>query len=207
MPLIGLTGGIASGKSTVARLFAQLGARVLSADDMSREVTSAGSPVVWQIARELGSQYVDANGILDRHLLAERVFSDAAARATLEHITHPAILAQLRARIGAIEQDEPGAIVVVEAPLLFEAGMDDWFDAIVVVACDPGTQIARMCTRDGLSRSEAQQRVDAQMPLAERVARATHIIRNDGSPAELEGVVRHLWRELTGDMPAPGKTP
>ncbi|HSV74309.1 MAG TPA: dephospho-CoA kinase [Chthonomonadales bacterium] len=197
---IGLTGGVATGKSAVADVWASLGARVLSADEAAREVTAPRSPELRGIAALFGEGVLREDGSLNRAVLAERVFGDPVARRELEQITHPRILALLRERMERALAEDPVAVVVVEAPLLYEAGMAGWFDTVVVVAAGRETQVARLWARDALERTRAEQRVDAQMPLGEKVARADHVVWNDGSREALERAANDLWELLTGAL-------
>src|SRR5436190_4311319 len=133
MPVIGITGGIATGKSTVAKMFAELGATVFSADEAARAVTSPASPALQEIARTFGPEFIQADGSLDRSALGYHVFHDPAARQKLEAITHPRIRELLRQHIDGALSAKPDAVVAVEVPLLYEGDMQDWFDAVVVV--------------------------------------------------------------------------
>jgi dephospho-CoA kinase len=186
MPVIGLTGGIATGKSAVARLLRERGAEVLSADEAARDVVRPGSPVLARIVEAFGPGVLLPDGSLDRAALGRVVFADEDARLRLEAITHPAILALLRQRIDAIMAERPEAWVVVETPLLYEAGMEDWFDRVVVVTAPEHLQVARLRERDGYSEEEARRRIAAQMPLAEKAARADVVLSNDRDLAWLE---------------------
>jgi len=192
MPTIGITGGVATGKSAVAALFHRKGAVVFSADEAARDVLAPGSPALQQVVETFGPDYLLPDGRLDRARLGARVFSDPAARRALEAITHPRILALLRAQIEATRQQDPDALIIVEAPLLYEAGMAGWFDRIVVVAASEPTQIERLRARDGLTEEEARRRIAAQMPLAEKIARADDVIWNEGALADLESPVEAI---------------
>lgn len=194
MRLIGLTGGVATGKSEVARLFAQHGAVVLSADAVAREATAAGSPLLEAIARDLGPQYIH-DGRLDRAALAERVFSDSEARRRLEAIVHPVVLERLQAAIRDLRNRSPQPeVVVIEVPLLYEVGIQAWFDEVVVVTAPLAEQVRRIRARDGLTEEAALARIRAQMPLEEKAARADHVIINDRTKEELALAVNRIWR-------------
>ena len=197
MPVIGVTGGIGTGKSTVTRILGELGAVTFSADDAARETLRPGSEALAEVAAAFGPELIEPDGSLNRARLAGIVFADPAARQTLEKITHPRILALLRRRIDETLRVRPAdTIIAVEVPLLFEAGMEDWFDHVVVVTASEDTQIIRARKRSQLSEEEARARIRAQMPLAEKAARATHVIENDGVTEELREAVERFWRML-----------
>ncbi len=197
MRLIGLTGGVATGKSLVARLFAMRGATVLSADAVAHRLTAPGKPLVRRIGEELGDLYV-RDGALDRAALATLVFSDPEARRKLERIVHPRVKAELRRAVARLRNLEtPPEVVVVEVPLLFEAGMEGWFDEVIVVVASEEEQISRMRDRDGLDEAAARARIKAQMPLEAKASRADHVISNSGSLRELESQVEAVIRNRT----------
>lgn len=194
MRLIGVTGGVATGKSAVARLFAQMGAVVLSADAVAREVTSPGSPLLAEIARELGAQYVK-DGLLDRAALADLVFAEPDARRKLEAIVHPVVFDRLRNAIEELRNRSPKPeVVIVEVPLLYEAGWEGWFDEVVVVTAPLDEQVHRIRIRDGLPADAALARIRSQMPIEDKVARADHVIVNDGTIEDLVGSVEAIMR-------------
>jgi dephospho-CoA kinase len=201
MPVIGITGGMATGKSTVANLFGELGATVFSADEASRFITAPGTPAHQQIVALFGPACLLPDGQLNRAAIGQRVFSDPEARRALESITHPAILQRLRSQIEAARAVLPAdAVIAVEVPLLYEAGMEDWFDRVVVVAVSEETEVARLCQRNGYDRDEAHRRIAAQMPLKEKVARADDVIWNEGSLAETKRKIEALWKQLVTDV-------
>jgi dephospho-CoA kinase len=196
MPVIGLTGGIATGKSTVGRLLKERGANLFSADEVARAVTAPGSPVLERIEREFGSGFIQADGTLDRAALGELVFSDSEARTKLDKITHPAILDEIARLIVEARAANPDGLIVVEAPLLFEAGMEDWFDKVVTVVASPEVQRARLAARSGLSLAEVDARIQSQMELSEKAARSDFVIENDGGLDELSRSVQRLLPSL-----------
>jgi len=195
---VGLTGGIASGKSTVARIFRELGAHVLDADRIAREIVPPDSPALARIARAFGKEMVRPDGTLDRAALGTVVFADAGKRRVLEGIVHPLILDEIDRRVEELERSDPQGIVVVEAALILELGRQDEFDTLVVVWADERQQRHRMARRDGLSAEEAGRRLDAQMPLAEKRGRAQFVVDNSGDQSacrvDAEGVYRELQR-------------
>lgn len=191
----GLTGGIASGKSTVARLFAELGAAVVSADQVARDVVQPGMPASEEIRAAFGDEVFLADGHIDRRRLGAIVFADPAKRRLLENITHPRIRAAMADQIA--EAAAGGTPVIAEIPLLFETEASlALVDVVIVVYVDRPMQLERLMARDGLSVSEAEARIDAQMPLEDKVARADFIIDNCGDEAGTRAQVVRIWQEL-----------
>jgi dephospho-CoA kinase len=184
-PTIGLTGGIASGKSAVARVLRELGVPVIDADQLAREVVAAGSDGLAAIVAAFGAEMLDGGGNLDRERMGQRVFADADARKTLQAITHPRI-AQLSAQRIAQAQAADTPYVVYEAPLLVEVGAYKGLDALIVVAAGEESQVGRAVLRDGLAPIEVRQRIAAQLPLARKVEVADYVISNDGTLEQLE---------------------
>jgi dephospho-CoA kinase len=193
---VGLTGGIASGKSTVARVFRELGAHVLDADRIARDIVPPGSPALARIARAFGKEMLRPDGTLDRAALGEVVFADAGKRRVLEGILHPLILDEIDRRVDELERADPGGMVVVEAALILELGRQAEFDALVVVWADEAQQRQRMIQRDKLSVEEAQRRLDAQMPLAEKRSRAQFVVDNSGDQEACRADAERVYGEL-----------
>lgn len=193
MTAVGLTGGIGSGKSTVATMLAELGAHVVDADQLAREVVAPQSPGLQEIAARFGAAMLTADGVLDRAALGARVFSDPEARAALEAILHPKIAALAEARLA---QAPAGALPVYDVPLLFERGLDARYRPVVVVYVPPALQRARVAARDGLSPAEIEARIGAQLSLDDKAARADHVIRNDGPLDQTAAQVRELYARL-----------
>ncbi len=194
---IGLTGGIASGKSTVARRLAELGAVVIDADVLAREVVEPGTPGLAAIIDRFGTDVLAADGRLDRARLGRLVFADPAARRDLEAIVHPAV----RAR--AVEREQaapPDAVVVQVIPLLVETQQQRNFDQIWVVDCRPEIQIDRMMARDGLTHAEAQARIAAQAGRDERLAVADVVIDSNGAKADTAAQVARAWSALSRSL-------
>lgn len=183
--LIGLTGNIATGKSAVAQMLAEMGATVIDADRVAHEVMRAGGPVYAAITAAFGAEIVDPDGEIDRRRLGERVFADPAALATLEAIVHPAVIEEVDRRIAAA----PTGVVVVEAIKLIEAGMAGRYDSLWVTACPVETQVQRLMAGRGLSRQEALVRIQAQPPQEEKIARADVVIDTDCSLEETRAQV------------------
>ena len=195
--IIGLTGGIACGKSTVAKMLVARGARVIDADAVAREVVAPGTEGLQAITDRFGAEVLDDDGALDRAALGRRVFGDASARAALEGILHPLIAVESARQIQqAVAEGAP--LVVYDAALLIESGRADMFRPLVVVSVRPQTQIDRIMRRDGLDEAGAQARLDAQMPVAGKAALADHVIDNEGDLDATEAQVEALWRTLTG---------
>lgn len=196
MRVIGLTGGVATGKSLALQAFREVGAAVLSADAIAHELMAPGKPLAQRVAAEFAG-CVLPDGALDRRALGRLVFRDAEARKRLEALVHPPVLERLRCELDRLRNlPRPPEVVVVEVPLLYEVGLQDWFDGVVVVAADEDAQMARLRCRDGLSEEEARLRVAAQMPIAEKEARADWVLRNDGTPEHLRAQVRQMMRNL-----------
>lgn len=179
MRVVGLTGGIGSGKSTVAAFFKQQGAEVVDADQIAREVVEPGRPALEAIIKAFGRDVLQSNGRLDRARLAAIVFKDVAARERLEAITHPPIRQRLLEEVEA-RRARPG-LLVLDIPLLYERPRIEAVDAVVVVWVDAATQLERLLARGGLDEKAARARIAAQMPLDEKKARADHVIDNSGS--------------------------
>lgn len=193
-PVHGLTGGIACGKSTVSRLFAARGAIVIDADALAREVVAPGTSGLTELVAAFGDEVLRADGTLDRERLGRRVFADPAARARLEAITHPRI-AQLSFERLAAARSSDAPLVLYDAALLFESGRGDLFRPVVVVTAPREVQLARLMARDGLAPEAAAARIDSQMPVAEKAARADHVIDNGGTLAQTEAQVEALWQK------------
>jgi dephospho-CoA kinase len=187
---VGLTGGIASGKTTVANLFAALGVTIVDTDLLAREVLAAGSPLLAEVIAHFGPGVVAADGSLDRRALRARVFADPAERRWLEERTHPAIRQLTDARCDAAR----GPYSMVAIPLLVETGGAARFDRVLVVDVDPGVQLARLQARDGVTSQQAAQILAAQVSRADRLAVADDVIHNDSDIAELRDQVAELHR-------------
>lgn len=182
---VGLTGGIGCGKSRVAGLFASLGAPVLDADTLNRELQTPGHDLYAAIVDRFGPGILDARGHLDRGALRSRIFADPAERQALEALVHPAVEAAIEQRLAALpEETTPYAVIVV--PLLFEAGWETRFDHVVVVHCEPSEQIARVTQRDGRSSAEVEAIIEAQMNPNERRLRGNSEIRNTEQTTDAE---------------------
>jgi dephospho-CoA kinase len=195
--ILGLTGGIAAGKSLVADLFREFGIPVIDTDDIARQVVAPGQPA-WQRLREaFGPAYFAPDGALDRAALARLVFADPAARATLEAITHPAVFAEVDRQVAALQaHTPPPPLIVVVVPLLYEVGAEDRFDAVAVVHASVEQQRARLCARRGLTPAEADARLAAQWPVEAKRARADYVLDNTGAPDAVRAQVAALLQAL-----------
>ncbi|WP_375431696.1 dephospho-CoA kinase [uncultured Friedmanniella sp.] len=196
---VGLTGGIASGKSAVAAGLGARGAVVIDSDVLARAVVEPGTPGLEAVVQRFGPEVLDANGRLDRPRLGSVVFADPGARRDLERIIHPLV----RARAAAIEQQaDPDAVVLHVIPLLVETGQQRDFDVVVVVDLDPATQQQRLMARNGLTAEEARSRMSAQASRNDRLAAADLVVDNNGSPDQLTDSVARLWSDLLQRSPA-----
>lgn len=194
--LIGLTGGIASGKSTVARRLVEHGAVHIDADDLARRVVEPGKPAFDAIVAEFGKGVVGHDGRLDRPKLGELVFGDDAARARLNAIVHPAVRELSRKLIERAEAEDPEAVVVYDVPLLVEASVDHPFDLIVVTNAPRRTQVERLVKERGFDPIQAEARVDAQVDNTARLAIADVVIDTDGSMAHTMSQTDALWQRI-----------
>ena len=192
MKVLGLTGGIGSGKSMVASMFAQLGADVIDADQLARDVVEPGQPALVEIATAFGRDVLLPDGRLDRGKLGRIIFADPVARGKLNAITHPRIRERIDAEIAA-RGSRPG-VLVVDIPLLYENDRTRTVETVIVVWIDSKTQLRRLNERDGLTEEEARQRIAAQMPLDEKRARADVVIDNSGSRESTRRQVEAIYR-------------
>jgi dephospho-CoA kinase len=199
--LVGLTGGIGSGKSTVARMLEERGAVVFDADVLAREAVEPGTPGHDAVLDRFGANVLAPGGELDREALASIVFADPAARRDLEAIVHPEVR-RLLAEGCEVHRDS-ARVVVFSAPLLVETGMHTAFEMLVVVSAPVDTQVERLLRDRGMSEEQVRARIAAQAPLEEKAAVADVIVDNDGTVEDLSGQVDRLWAELRGRAQAP----
>lgn len=204
--IIGITGGIACGKTTVSELLAEKGAIPINADEIGHQLLKADSPVINELVAAFGEDILDVSGDVSRAKLGALVFAEKAARERLNAILHPLIIERSRARARQIVTADASAIVLLDAPLLIEAGAYDTADLVVVVTASSETQLRRTLERSRaqgrmLTESEVQARIDAQMPLAEKINYADIVIENEGTLEELRGQIDRLWKKFsaTGD--------
>jgi dephospho-CoA kinase len=193
--IIGLTGGIATGKSTVAAMLADRGAGVVDADRIAHEVVEPGTAGLEAVLGAFGHEVVTSSGELDRSRLAGIVFADAARRHQLEALTHPLIRARIIDQVAALELAEP-PLIAVDVPLLYEGGLQtDFPDGVLLVYADAATQLRRLRQRDGLSDAAGRERLAAQLPIEEKRDLATWVIDNGGGRADTEAAVDLWWQD------------
>jgi dephospho-CoA kinase len=196
MILVGLTGGLATGKSAVARLFQDCGAVVLDADVLARQLVEPGKPAWRDIVRAFGKQVLSPDRSLDRHALAKIVFRNRAKLKKLNAIVHPRVAREQTRLTREIARKDPDAVILYDAPVLIEAGAHKRMDKIVVVSADQETQIKRLRNRNHLSRTEALRRVQSQLPLAQKVKLADYVIDGTLSFEQTKNEVQRIYDEL-----------
>ena len=193
---VGLTGGIASGKSTVARMLAAKGAILIDLDELAHAVEEPEGPVWQGIVSHFGEGILLPDRQIDRRKLGAIVFADREKRDLLNRLVHPAVVAEWRRRLGEIEKTRPDAVVLSDVPLLIEAGLKTMVDMVLLVYLPPEEQICRLTARNGFPREEAERRVAAQMPIGEKISHADIVIDNVGSVEETSRAVDRVWEEL-----------
>jgi dephospho-CoA kinase len=202
--LVGLTGSIATGKSTVAAMFRALGCVVIDADVLAREVVEPGEPALAEIAETFGPEVLQPDGSLDRKRLGAIVFADADKRRRLEAIIHPRIRERFALHLARLTEEGFAGIVLFDAPVIIESGNYRTMDRLVVVATDEATQRARLTGRDRVDEAEAQRKIASQMPVSEKAKLADYVIDNSGDRAETEAQVRLVHKSLLADLAARG---
>ena len=195
MKVIGLTGGIGSGKSTVSRMLRGLGAKIIDADQVAREVVEKGKPALNEIAEEFGKETLLEDGTLDRKKLGSIIFSDKEKRFRLNEITHPKIVQEINKLIVKYRSENHCDLVVLDCALLFEMNLDDMVEESWLVSLDKDTQLKRIMSRDELSEEDALKRINAQMSLGEKAERATRVIDNSSVVNETHKQVLDLWNK------------
>ena len=190
--VVGLTGGIGTGKSSALKAFSRLGAATISLDQIAKEQARPGRPAYKRIVKDFGSCILKGDGQIDRALLGRVIFSDKRAKAGLERATHPLILKEMTRLIGKMK-----GIVVVDVPLLFEKKLQKNFDATIVIACKARKQLKRIINRDGVNSREARLRMAAQLPLAKKVSMADLTIHNDKDIKHLDSRIHDYYQGLT----------
>jgi len=192
----GLTGGVASGKSTVARMFEELGARIIDADRLTHELSRAPLPAYKEIVSRFGTEILDSYGEIDRKRLGPIVFSDAEKLRQLSAILHPRILERLEELAACHRILAPGAVILVDAALIYEAGIEKRFSKMLVAWCRPEQQLERLIAKAALPRDEAERRIAAQMPVEEKRRRADYLLDCSGSLADTRQQVENLFAQL-----------
>lgn len=187
--VIGVTGNIACGKSLILTLLADLGAATIDADSVYHDLIRPGLPLWTQLKRRFGENVVGSDGQIDRRALGAIVFTDAAALADLDALTHPAVIAEIKRRLAA----SSAAVTAVDAVKLYESGMDEICDQVWLVTCSPEAQLKRLMERNSLSRDDAQRRMDAQPPIESKRLRASLVIDNSGTREDTARQVRQAW--------------
>ena len=196
MKVIGLTGGVGSGKSTVAEMFRELGATVIDADEAAHAVYAPGTPGFDAVAREFGDEFV-RDGAIDRKRLGTLVFNDAAALRRLNAIVHPLVREWMAART-AEAFDNGAEIVIQDVPLLYENDLEGLFSSVVLVYAPAGVQLERLVEGRGLPRDRAESMIAAQLPIDEKRRRAHHVVDNSGTVEETRNQVEEIWAQMTG---------
>lgn len=200
MLIVGLTGGIASGKSTAGKMMADFGARIVDSDLLARVVVEPGRPALEAVVGRFGAEVISDDGTLDREKLREIVFKDREALNDLNMIIHPEVFKELRREIDDYMNSDSKELLVLDIPLLYESGAEAIVDVVVVVYVDRETQIERLVNRDGFTRSEAENRIDKQMELEEKKRRADFVIDNRGDFDDLKSEVRRVFDGLMETM-------
>lgn len=193
---VGLTGNIASGKSTAAQFFAELGAHVIDADRIAHSLLQSGTPTYHRVVEVFGDRILSPTGEIDRGELGRIVFSDAGQREKLNALMHPEVRTEIQRRIEGLDQSSPSGIIIVDAALMVETGGYRMFHCLIVVACDPSLQVARLMSRDGLTESEARARMASQMPIAEKLKLAKYKIDASGTLKQTREQVEAVYRDL-----------
>ena len=196
MIVVGLTGGVATGKSTVAKMFKQCGAVVIDADELARDVVKPGKPAWHAIVKTFGKTVLTSDRTINRQALGAVVFNNRVKLRRLERIIHPRVARQQVKLTRQAVRNDPKAVVIYDVPLLFEVGIDKRVDKIIVVSADQETQLARLKKRNGLSRAEALRRIRSQMPLAKKIQRTDHVLDGTLSRTSLRRQVGRLLKSL-----------
>lgn len=195
---VALTGGIATGKSHCLRRFAELGAPTIDADTLAKQAVEPGTDGFRAVVQRFGSAVVAADGTLNRAALGNVVFGDDEARHALEAIIHPMVRQSIDRWFESLDRQPGVRAGIADIPLVFETGRDKDFDVVVVAACSPATQKARLMSRDGFSEAQADQRIRAQMPIDDKARRARYVISTEGTIAETDRQVAQVWSEISG---------
>ena len=193
---VGLTGGIACGKSTVAEMLVRRGAHLIDLDKLAHEVEEPEKPAWKEITKIFGPEIIAANKKIDRNKLAGIVFADREKLKILNNIVHPRVLEEWCTRLEAIKKADEHAIVLSDIPLLYEEKLQHLFDLTLLVLISPEEQVSRLVARNGLTQDEANKRLESQMPIGEKIKLADIVIDNKGTPAETEKIAAKVWQDL-----------
>ena len=196
MLIVGLTGGVASGKTTVSEVLREEGATLIDADQIARELVQPQTSAWQELVRVFGNEILDRDGSIDRQKLASLIFSNPRQRSRLNRILHPRIKEEIRRRLKSIRQKDPKAIVVIDVPLLIETGGHREMDKVIVVVCTETQQIERLRRRNQLSEEQARAMLSSQMSLEEKTTVADYVIGNEGSLEETRQKARNVYQEL-----------
>jgi len=197
MKLFGLTGGIATGKSTVSEMLRELGANVIDADAIARDIVRPGMPAYEEIIEYFGDGVLDETGNLDREKLGAIVFSDDEKRRRLESLTHPRVYQEMLRQTHELI-DRGIEIAVMDVPLLFESGAESWLNPVILVYAPEDVQLERLMKRDECDEEQARARISSQMPIEEKKEKADYVIDNSGSPDDTRAQVESLWKKIAG---------
>jgi dephospho-CoA kinase len=200
--VLGITGGVAVGKSTAARYFEELGAAVVSADQLARQVVAPGSATLQKLADHFGKRILGPDGCLDRQVLGDIVFHDVEARRFLNEITHREVARLAIQRLGKLRAINI-PLIIYDSPLLFEAGAEDCVDAVLVITAKRENQLQRLLQRPAMTRARAEAMIDSHLSQKEKAARADFVIDSDGTRDELKEKIRALFQRLTAVKEAP----
>ena len=198
MLIIGVTGSIGTGKTTVAKMLRRLGARVVDADDISHRVMEPGNPAWKKIVSRFGRKVLRRDGYIDRRALGAVVFSDREKLRKLCAILHPEVYRRMRAIVNRTRRADSSAVVALDVPLLLETGGQKYIDKLIVVSAPREVQVRRACRKFGLSRAQIIRRIRTQMPLGRKVKAADFVVDNGGSMLSTEKQVRAIWKKLAG---------
>ena len=199
MKIIGLTGNIACGKSTVAAIFKELGATLIDADKVARDIVGKGNPALKKIIKHFGNEVINKNGTLDREKLGRKVFNDEKARQILNDITHPEIFKEINKLIEKY-RSEGQKIVIIEAALIIEREkLKKIIDKLIVVSTSKDIQIKRLKDRDGFSKEQALSRINSQIPIEEKIKHADYVIHNDSDISNIKNQVETIWKDLSSN--------
>jgi dephospho-CoA kinase len=196
MLLVGLTGSIATGKSTVSEMFRRKGAEIIDADHIAREVVEPGTEGLARIVREFGPGMLDEEGKLNRERLGARIFQNPAEREKLNRLLHPLIVNSMRAKTEKIKKEKDPDLLIWDVPLLIEGNLTQWVEAVILVYTPKEIQLERLMKRNALSKEEAEKRILAQMDIEEKKKYADYMIDNRGTLSETERQVDQLWKQL-----------